>query len=180
MRACGADATAVRQADELASVDALTLPGGESTTMSRLLRVFGLEAPLRERLAAGMPTMSTCAGLILLSKEVLDGRPDQITFDVFDAAVRRNAYGRQVESFEADVKVQPLGIAPFPGVFIRAPQIEHAGGDTEVIATLDGKPVGIASGPHIGLTFHPEMTDDLRLHRHFLEVAQDAVEANAA
>ena len=95
--------------------------------MSRLVRVFGLEQPLRERLAGGMPTLATCAGLILLSREVLDGRPDQVTLDAFDIVVRRNAYGRQVDSFEADLDVEPLGIAPFRGVFIRAPRIEQTG-----------------------------------------------------
>ena len=99
----------MRTAAELAAVDALVLPGGESTTMSRLLQVFDLEMPLRERLAGGMPTLSTCAGLILLSSEVLDGRPDQIAFGILDVRVRRNGYGRQVESFEADVAVEPLG-----------------------------------------------------------------------
>ena len=108
LRGCGAEATPVRTATELARVDALVLPGGESTTMSRLIQVFGLEAPLRDRLARGMPTLSTCAGLILLSSEVLDGRADQINLGVLDVTVRRNGYGRQVESFEADVAVAPL------------------------------------------------------------------------
>ncbi len=148
--------------------------------MSRLLRVFGLEGPLRERLARGMPTMSTCAGLILTSRAVLDGRPDQLTLNVFDAAVRRNAFGRQVESFEADVDVEPLSGTPFRGVFIRAPRIEDVHGDTTVLARLDGTPVAIARGPHLGLSFHPEMTDDLRLHRLFIERAEDSLETSAA
>jgi len=170
----------VRQRDELAEVDALVLPGGESTTMSRLLRVFGLEEPLRERLAGGMPTLATCAGLILLSREVLDGRPDQVTLDAFDIVVRRNAYGRQVESFEADLEVEPLGIAPFRGVFIRAPRIEQTGDSVRVIAEFDGNPVAIMSGPHMGLVFHPEMTGDVRLHQLFLEHAHKALESSAA
>jgi 5'-phosphate synthase pdxT subunit len=161
-------------------VDALVLPGGESTTMSRLLRVFGLEEPLRERLAGGMPTLATCAGLILLSREVLDGRPDQVTLDAVDIVVRRNAYGRQVESFEADLEVEPLGIAPFRGVFIRAPRIEQIGDSVRVIAEFEGNPVAIMSGPHKGLVFHPEMTGDVRLHQLFLEHAQDALESSAA
>jgi 5'-phosphate synthase pdxT subunit len=170
----------VRQRDELAEVDALVLPGGESTTMSRLLRVFGLEEPLRERLASGMPTLATCAGLILLSREVLDGRPDQVALDAFDIVVRRNAYGRQVESFEADLEVEPLGIAPFRGVFIRAPRIEQTGVGVRVIAEFDGNPVAILSGPHMGLVFHPEMTGDVRLHQLFLQHAQEALESSAA
>lgn len=170
----------MRTAAELERVDALVLPGGESTTMSRLLQVFGLEMPLRERLAAGMPTLSTCAGLILMSREVLDGRPDQIALGILDISVRRNGYGRQVESFEADVPVSLLGVAPFRAVFIRAPLIERARPDAEVIATFGDNPVAVAQGPHLGLCFHPEMTDDSRLHRAFLERATAALEVSAA
>ena len=180
LRGCGAEATTVRTQAELERVDALVLPGGESTTMSRLLQVFDLEAPLRERLAAGMPTLSTCAGLILMSTEVLDGRPNQITLGALDLSVRRNGYGRQVESFEADLSVAPLGVAPFRAVFIRAPLIERAGPDAEVIADFDANPVAVAQGPHIGLCFHPEMTDDPRLHQLFLERATAALEVSAA
>jgi 5'-phosphate synthase pdxT subunit len=180
LRGCGAEADPVRTPAELERVDALVLPGGESTTMSRLLHVFGLEAPLRERLAAGMPTLSTCAGLILLSREVLDGRPDQLALGVLDVSVRRNGYGRQVESFEADLSVAPLGVAPFRAVFIRAPLIESVGPDVEVIASFGANPVAIAQGPHLGLCFHPEMTEDPRLHELFLERAAAALEVSAA
>jgi pyridoxal 5'-phosphate synthase pdxT subunit len=170
----------VRTPADLEGVDALVLPGGESTTMSRLLQVFGLEAPLRERLATGMPTLSTCAGLILLSREVLDGRPDQLALGALDLSVRRNGYGRQVDSFEADLAVAPLGVAPFRAVFIRAPLIESAGAAVEVIATFGDNAVAVAQGPHLGLCFHPEMTDDPRLHQLFLERALSALEASAA
>jgi 5'-phosphate synthase pdxT subunit len=180
VRGCGAEASTVRTPDELESVDALILPGGESTTMSRLLKVFDLEMPLRERLADGMPTLSTCAGLILMSREVLDGRPDQIALGILDVSVRRNGYGRQVESFEADIPIAPLGVAPFRAVFIRAPLIEEAGPDADVIASFGHNPVAIAQGPHIGLCFHPEMTDDLRLHQLFLERAAASLEVSAA
>jgi pyridoxal 5'-phosphate synthase pdxT subunit len=180
LRGCGAEASTVRTPAELESVDALVLPGGESTTMSRLLQVFGLEMPLRERLAAGMPTLSTCAGLILMSREVLDGRPDQIALGILDVSVRRNGYGRQVESFEADVPVSLLGIAPFRAVFIRAPLIEHAGPESEVVATFGGNPVAVIQGPHVGLCFHPEMTEDSRLHQLFVERAAAALEVSAA
>ncbi len=148
--------------------------------MSRLLQVFGLEMPLRERLAAGMPTLSTCAGLILMSREVLDGRPDQIALGILDVSVRRNGYGRQVESFEADVPVSLLGIAPFRAVFIRAPLIESAGPESVVVATFGGNPVAVIQGPHLGLCFHPEMTDDSRLHQLFVERAAAALEVSAA
>jgi pyridoxal 5'-phosphate synthase pdxT subunit len=170
----------VRTPEDLAGVDALVLPGGESTTMSRLLQVFGLETPLRERLAGGMPTLSTCAGLILLSTQVLDGRPDQIALGVLDISVRRNGYGRQVDSFEADIPVDGLGVAPFRAVFIRAPRIESTGGSAEVLASFDGNPVAVAQGPHIGLCFHPEMTADPRLHQLFLDRAEAALEVSAA
>ena len=180
LRGCGAEAASVRTPAELESVDALVLPGGESTTMSRLLQVFDLEMPLRERLAGGMPTLSTCAGLILMSREVLDGRPDQIALGVLDISVRRNGYGRQVESFEADIPVALLGVAPLRAIFIRAPRIAHAGPDAEVVASFGGNPVAIAQGPHLGLCFHPEMTDDPRLHQLFLERAAAALEVSAA
>jgi pyridoxal 5'-phosphate synthase pdxT subunit len=180
LRGCGAEADPVRTSAELERVDALVLPGGESTTMSRLLHVVGMEAPLRERLAAGMPTLSTCAGLILLSREVLDGRPDQLALGALDVSVRRNGYGRQVESFETDLSVAPLGVAPFRAVFIRAPLIESVGPDVEVIASFDDNPVAIAQGPHLGLCFHPEMTEDPRLHQLFLERAAAALEVSAA
>lgn len=170
----------MRTVAELDAVDALVLPGGELTTMSRLLQVFDLEMPLRARLAAGMPTLSTCAGLILMSREVLDGRADQISFGALDVTVRRNGYGRQVESFEADLPVAPLGVAPFRAVFIRAPLIEQTGPDAEVVATFGENAVAVAQGPHLGLCFHPEMTDDPRLHQLFLERAAAALEANAA
>ncbi len=170
----------MRTATELEHVDALVLPGGESTTMSRLIQVFGLEAPLRERLAHGMPTLSTCAGLILLSSEMLDGRADQINFDVLDVTVRRNGYGRQVELFEADLSIPPIGSAPFRAVFIRAPLIVRVGPAAEVIATFGDNAVAVAQGPHIGLGFHPEMTDDPRLHQLFLERAAAVLEESAA
>ena len=168
LAACGVRTATVRTAAELRTVDALAMPGGESTTMGRLLRVFALEQPLRERLAAGMPVLATCAGTILLSRNVLDGRADQLTFGALDIDVRRNGYGRQVDSFEADVKPRGLDGQAFRAVFIRAPVIERIGPGVEVIAELDGRPIAIAQGPHLALSFHPEMTGDARLHRLFL------------
>lgn len=180
LECCGAEAVPVRLAEELESVDALVLPGGESTTFSRLLRVFGLEAPLRQRVGSGMPCMSTCAGLIVLSTQVLDGRPDQLTLGALDLTVRRNAFGRQVDSFEADLRIEPLGVAPFHGVFIRAPRIESVGSAANVIASLGDEPVAVEQGPQLGLCFHPEMTDDLRLHELFLRRVREHREASAA
>jgi pyridoxal 5'-phosphate synthase pdxT subunit len=166
---CGADVVTVRTADELAGVDALSIPGGESTTLSRLIRAFGLEGPLRGRLAAGMPCLGTCAGMILLSKNVLDGRPDQLAFGVVDIDVRRNGYGRQVDSFEALVNVTGLENGPLRAVFIRAPLVERAGAEVTVIGALDRHPVAVTQGSCMALSFHPELTSDRRLFAAFVQ-----------
>lgn len=179
-RRCGADVIPVRLADELATVDALAIPGGESTTMGRLLRVFDLEDPLRRRLRENLPTFTTCAGLILLSRRILDGRVDQPALGTLDITVRRNAYGSQRDSFESDLDVAGLDGPPFRGVFIRAPQVVEVGADVEVLAEEDGSPVAIAQGVHLGVTFHPEMTGDDRLHRHFLDRVVERRTASAA
>jgi 5'-phosphate synthase pdxT subunit len=179
-RRCGTLAVPVRLASELTAIDALAIPGGESTTMSKLLRAFDLEAALRERLAAGMPTLATCAGLILLSGAILDGRDDQLALGTFDVDVRRNGFGSQVDSFEADISMPQLGDTPFRGVFIRAPRIARVGDHVEVLAELDGEPVAVRQGPHVGLSFHPEMTGDDRVHRLFLERVNAARAESAA
>lgn len=166
---CGVESIAVRLADELEAVDALAIPGGESTTMSKLLRAFDLEQPLRRRLDAGLPTLTTCAGLILLSRAIRDGTDDQLATGTLDVTVLRNGYGSQVDSFEADFPVSGLGDRAFRGVFIRAPRITEIGPGVEVLATFEGEPVAVRLGPHIGLTFHPEMTGDDRIHQLFLE-----------
>jgi 5'-phosphate synthase pdxT subunit len=168
-RRCGAEALPVRLGAELDMVDALAIPGGESTTMSKLLRAFDLEAPLRRRLEAGLPTLTTCAGLILLSRAISDGTDDQLATGTLDITVRRNGYGSQVESFEADLTVSGLGERSFRGVFIRAPRVTGVGDGVEVLARFDGEPVALRQGPHIGLTFHPEMTGDDRIHQLFLD-----------
>ncbi len=170
----------VRLAAEIDSVDALAIPGGESTTMGRLLRAFDLEETLRRRLADGMPTLSTCAGLIMLSRAITDGRPDQVATGTLDIAVRRNAWGSQVDSFEENVLFADLGDLPFRAVFIRAPRIEDIGAGVEVLGSLGDEPVAVAQGPHIGLTFHPEMTGDDRVHRLFLERVATAAAQSAA
>ena len=167
--ALGAEPREVRTPDGLAEVDALVLPGGESTTMSMLLESSDLFDPLAARLAAGLPTLGTCAGMILLGSEILDGRPDQRCFGAVDIAVRRNAFGRQVDSFEADLPLADLDGPPFPAVFIRAPFVERVGPDVEVLATVDGHPVLCRQGAVTVAAFHPELSDDLRIHRHFLE-----------
>lgn len=162
--ALGATPVEVRTPAELAGVDGLVLPGGESTTMSRLLDTSGLRAPLEARLAEGLPVLGTCAGMILLATEVLDGRADQRSLGAVDITVRRNAFGRQVDSFEADLTVGD-DPAPLHAVFIRAPVIEQAGPAVEVLATVGDRPVLARQGPVVVASFHPELTDDLRLHQ---------------
>jgi 5'-phosphate synthase pdxT subunit len=169
LEASGARTTGVRTAAELDAVDALAIPGGESTTLSRLIRAFGLEEPLRQRLEHGLPCLATCAGMILLSRRILDGRPDQLALGVLDLDVRRNGYGRQVDSFEAALEVAELGEPPFPGVFIRAPTVERVGEGGRVLAEHEGRPVALELGPHLALAFHPEISGDNRFHRLFIE-----------
>jgi 5'-phosphate synthase pdxT subunit len=169
LSALGADALEVRLPRDLTQADALVLPGGESTTVGRLLQTSELVGPLRERLASGMPVLGTCAGLILLSAEVLDGRPDQVPLGAIDLTVRRNAHGRQNESFEAPLEITGLSGGPFPGVFIRAPGIERIGEGVDVLARLsDGVPVAARQGAVTVCAFHPELAGDLRFHQHFL------------
>lgn len=165
----GATAVEVRSAADLARVDALIVPGGESTTMSKLLVATELFDPVAERLAAGMPALGTCAGMILLAREVLDGRADQRSFGAIDIAVRRNAFGRQIDSFEADLHVTGLPEAPVHAVFIRAPVVETVGEGVEVLAQVeDGRPVACRQGKVLVTSFHPELSPDLRVHELFL------------
>jgi 5'-phosphate synthase pdxT subunit len=175
VRALGLDTVAVRSPADLDSADMLVLPGGESTTMSLLLDSSGLTEPLRQRLEGGMPAFGTCAGMILLATGILDGRPDQVSFGAIDITVRRNAFGRQIQSFETDLDVTGLE-GTFPSVFIRAPAVETVGEGVEVLATVqtaDGvaRPVLCRQGPVLVSAFHPELSGDPRLHRLFLEGA---------
>jgi 5'-phosphate synthase pdxT subunit len=165
----GADAAEVRRPDQLEQVDALVMPGGESTTMSLLLESSGLFEPLAKRLADGLPVLGTCAGMILLAGDVIDGRSDQRSFAAIDVTVRRNAYGRQVDSFETDLAIPDVGPEPFHAVFIRAPWIERAGPDVEVLAELDGHAVLARQGPVTVASFHPELSGDPRIHDRFLQ-----------
>jgi len=166
--ALGVEAVEVRTPAELGALDALILPGGESTTMSKLLDSSGVRVPLGELLADGLPVFGTCAGMILLARDVVDGRPDQESFGAIDIAVRRNAYGRQRDSFETPLAVDGLAGGPFPGVFIRAPRIESVGERVEVLARHDDVPVLARQGPVFVASFHPELSGDLRLHEFFL------------
>ena len=164
----GVRAHEVRLPHDLDGVDALVLPGGESTTMSKLLDTSGLRDPIAKRLADGMPAFGTCAGMILLATEVTDGRPDQQSFAVIDIGVRRNGYGRQVDSFEADLAVTGLD-APFHAIFIRAPVVTRVGDGATVLASHDGSPVLVQQGPVFVSSFHPELSRDARLHQRFLQ-----------
>ncbi len=169
--AIGVETIEVRTPDDLTGVDALFLPGGESTTMTKLVESSGLRQPLGDRITAEMPVFATCAGLILLAHDVLDGRADQRPLDLLDVTVRRNAYGRQRESFEAPLPIADLQGGAFPGVFIRAPVVERYGPTVDVLASHDDHPVLVRSGAIWASTFHPELSGDLRLHRRFLDEA---------
>ncbi|WP_253258581.1 pyridoxal 5'-phosphate synthase glutaminase subunit PdxT [Pseudonocardia sp. N23] len=187
---CGADARPVRRAAELAAVDGLVVPGGESTTMSNLLGVFELLEPLRARIAGGMPTYGSCAGMILLASEVLDGRPDQQQLGGLDVVVRRNAFGRQVDSFETDLEFDGVPGGPVRAVFIRAPWVEKVGADVEVLASVPavtsagedagaaaGRAVAVRQGVVLATAFHPELTGDTRVHAMFVDMVRDAAAA---
>lgn len=158
----------VRLPRDLDGVDALAMPGGESTTMSQLLESSGLFDAISDRIASGMPVFGTCAGVILLASTVLDGRDDQKSFAALNLTVRRNGYGRQIDSFESDIAVKGLD-SPFPAVFIRAPIIETVGADVEVLASHNGMPIAVATDRIVGITFHPELTEDSRLHGLFID-----------
>jgi 5'-phosphate synthase pdxT subunit len=186
--ACGdVRAVPVRRASELDAVDAVVIPGGESTTISRLLQTFDLLDPLRKRLADGMPAYGSCAGMILLASEVLDGRPDQQQLGGLDVVVRRNAFGRQVDSFETDLDFAGLQGDPVRAVFIRAPWVESAGPGVEVLATVPqttrsgadagaaaGRAVAVRQGPVLATAFHPELTGDLRVHELFCRMVKES------
>jgi 5'-phosphate synthase pdxT subunit len=168
LEALGAHPVEVRDPADLSAVEALVLPGGESTTMSLLLGSSGLYEPVATLIAEGLPVLATCAGLILLARSVEGGRPDQRSFGVLDVAVTRNGYGRQIDSFEAPVDVTGLDGGPFCGVFIRAPVVTATGAGVTVLATVGGRPVIVRQGPILAATFHPELSGDLRLHELFL------------
>jgi 5'-phosphate synthase pdxT subunit len=187
LRASGAVPVPVRAADELPGLDGIVLPGGESTTIGRLLRVFGLLEPLQEAIADGLPAYGSCAGMILLAREVLDGRPDQPLLGGLDIVVRRNAFGRQVDSFETDLAVTGVEGDRMHAVFIRAPWVEKSGDGVEVLAVAPTggadsagsadrageRPVVVRQGAVLASAFHPELTGDTRLHELFVRMIGD-------
>ena len=170
LEAAGARTRLVRSREDLDGLDGIVLPGGESTTMTMLMERVGMLAPLRQAIERGLPTLATCAGMIVLAREITDGMADQRGMDLLDIAVRRNGYGRQVDSFESPLQIDGLDGKTFPGVFIRAPLVERTG-DVEVIARHDGHPVAVRHGRITALGFHPELSGDLRLHREFVRLA---------
>jgi pyridoxal 5'-phosphate synthase pdxT subunit len=159
----GASPVEVRTREQLEDVSALVIPGGESTTIARLARLYGLVEPIRERAADGMPVLGTCAGMIVMAERVLDGEP---LLSLVDATIRRNAYGRQVDSFETDLDVE--GAGPVRGVFIRAPWVEEVGPDVRVLAEHGGRPVVLEQGNLVAAAFHPELAGDARLHEYVI------------
>lgn len=167
-----AQARPVRRPEELAEVDGLVIPGGESTTMSKLAVLFGMMEPLREQVRAGMPVYGTCAGMILLAEKILDPRSGQETVGGIDMIVRRNAFGRQNESFEAAVEVDGIEGGPVEGVFIRAPWVESVGAEAEVIAEHGGHIVAVRQRNVLATSFHPELTGDHRMHALFVQMVR--------
>ena len=170
LQSLGADARPVRRPEELAQVGGLVIPGGESSVMDKLSRIFGLAEPLKSAIRGGLPAYGTCAGLIMLADRVLDAITGQQSLGGFDISVRRNAFGSQLDSFETDLDIPAIGEPPVHAVFIRAPVVEQVGEGVVALATLsDGRVVAVEQGNLLGTSFHPEMTGDTRFHEYFLD-----------
>jgi 5'-phosphate synthase pdxT subunit len=175
--ACGVTPSTVRRPSELDQVDALVLPGGESTTIAQLAEVFGIFDQIKDRIALGMPVYGSCAGMILLADEILDAKQGQKSFGGLDITVRRNAFGRQVDSFESDIPFADGSSDLIRAVFIRAPWVERTGEGVHILASVDTHPVAVRSHTLFATSFHPELTGDHRIHRYFIEeVARPALE----
>lgn len=175
LTALGADVTLVRRQSDLAAVDGLVLPGGESSVIDKLSRAFGMQQPIRDAIAGGLPVYGTCAGLILLADRITDAIDGQESFGGLDVTVQRNAFGSQVDSFETDLDVPALGSPPVHAVFIRAPLVTEVGAGVEPLARLDdGRIVAVEQGALLGTSFHPEMTGETRFHARFLEIVRAA------
>lgn len=167
LNSIGVAAIAVKTADEINSVNALVLPGGESTTIAKLARIFNVFDLIKQRIKDGLPVYGSCAGLILLSNRILDGIEGQETFGGLNITARRNAFGRQVDSFEGEIDF--VGLGKLNGVFIRAPWVEEVGAEVAVLATSHGHPVAVRQGKILATSFHPELTDNHAVHRYFVE-----------
>ena len=175
LRRLGARVVEVRKPEELEQLDGLVIPGGESTAIGRLIRLYGLEEAIRR---FGKPVLGTCAGMILLARDAIDGVPGQPLLSAVDILVRRNGYGRQIASFEADLELEGED-RPLRGVFIRSPRVEQIGPDVEVLAELDGDAVLLRQGHHLVAAFHPELTDDTRVHELFLDMVRQEANVRA-
>jgi pyridoxal 5'-phosphate synthase pdxT subunit len=178
LAACGAATRRIRTVEDLEGIDALVVPGGESTTMSNLALRWGLMEPLRELVRGGLPAYGSCAGMIMLADRIEGGRPDQETIGGLDVTVLRNAFGRQVDSFESDLSIPAFGTASMHAVFIRAPWVEQAGAGVEVLGTVPtgpaaGKIVAVRQGHLLATSFHPELTGDTRVHQYFVEMVRE-------
>lgn len=174
---CGVQAFPVRRSSEIESIDALILPGGESTTIAQLAEVFDVYELIKGRIEQGMPVYGSCAGMILLAKEILDAKVGQKTFGGLDITVRRNAFGRQVDSFESDIPFADGSTDLIRAVFIRAPWVEKVGESVQILASVDSHPVAVRTRTALATSFHPELTGDNRIHRYFIEqVARPALE----
>ena len=175
LRGLGVEAREIRLPDQLDTIQGLIIPGGESTTLSRLMTLYDLRQPVATRAAKGMALWGTCAGMIMMAKEITE--EDPVPLGIMDIGVHRNAYGRQVDSFEQDLRVRCFGESLFHGIFIRAPMINRLGDGVEVLSSLpDGEPVAVQQGNLLATSFHPELTQDPRFHRHFLDMISVAVE----
>ena len=177
LTALGAEAVTVRRPEELAAVDALVVPGGESTTMAKLAARFGLLEPLRTAVSGGLPVYGSCAGMIMLADRLLDAPPDQVTVGGLDVTVRRNAFGRQVDSFESQVEIDGVAGGPVHAVFIRAPWVEQAADGVQVLGRVvggaaDGRIVAVRQGNLVATSFHPELTGDRRVHALFVDIVR--------
>ena len=167
LNAIGVDSIPVKTESEINAVDALVLPGGESTTIAKLARIFGVFDLIKSKINSGLPVYGSCAGLILLANRILDGVAGQETFGGLDITARRNAFGRQVDSFEGEIEF--VGLGKLNGVFIRAPWVEEVGSGVEILATSHGHPVAVRQGSILATSFHPELTNDYAVHRYFIE-----------
>jgi 5'-phosphate synthase pdxT subunit len=170
LEAAGARTRLVKTRDDLEGLDGIVLPGGESTTMTMLMERTGMLGPLREAIEHGLPTLATCAGMIVLARDITDGMAGQHGLGLLDIDVRRNGYGRQVDSFEAPLQIDGMNGKTFPGVFIRSPLVERTG-DVQVLSRYEDRPVAVRKGRIIALAFHPELSGDLRLHQEFVRIA---------
>lgn len=168
LRDLGADTVQVKRKEQLEDLDGIVIPGGESTSIGRLMREYDLIEPLRKRVESGMPIFGTCAGMIVMANRISGGEEPHL--GVLDIEVNRNSFGRQKDSFETDLAIPALGDTPFPAVFIRAPHVETVGDHVEVLATYEGRVVAVRDGHKMAISFHPELTEDNRLHAYFLDV----------